>query len=551
MIQRQQVRTSSSAPRLAPLAGHRIAPSSAPTAAPARAVFGSPAMGLPFHFSRIPVTPGPQPLSRPGAPTDLPIPVIQSIATQPGAPRTYLTPPAIQHTRAIDPALLQDEMKRDRENSNAFQQQRKLSAAQTPSITRPLSPQANGTGMPDRLKAGVEALSGVAMDDVQVHYNSSKPARLQAVAYTQGTDIYVGPGQEKHLPHEAWHVAQQKQGRVKPTLQARGVAINDSAALEQEADAQGAKAAQGGAAPRSAIGLAGNQTSARNAPIQRQTEFLVELASYLGVESTAAAVAAALGISPGVLLAGLTALGTLAVGWSVYRLISYFTGVPEEKVQRGARREKKEKGGEEGERAKPMSPPLTATTSLPEVPPPTQGSPPVITPPPTALPPTPELSYFEKHRPKTMEELFIENNQQRNRNIEGLLADARRGRNTAPTVSAFKHNDSSTWQMQAPVFEDGVTSQEVQGVLLSPTDRTYYNDILAGTRTNNASIGGARIDARYHTHVGGNGGGGLAFYYRRVDDTNNVQPVIYAVAETRHGNEYNWKHNKGRSNTAP
>jgi hypothetical protein len=27
------------------------------------------------------------------------------------------------------------------------------------------------------------------------------------------------PGQEQHLPHEAWHVVQQKQGRVKPTGQ--------------------------------------------------------------------------------------------------------------------------------------------------------------------------------------------------------------------------------------------------------------------------------------------------------------------------------------------
>ncbi|HAP61901.1 MAG TPA: hypothetical protein DCR93_21180, partial [Cytophagales bacterium] len=34
-----------------------------------------------------------------------------------------------------------------------------------------------------------------------------------------GTDIHLAPGQQKHLPHEAWHVVQQKQGRVKPTLQ--------------------------------------------------------------------------------------------------------------------------------------------------------------------------------------------------------------------------------------------------------------------------------------------------------------------------------------------
>ena len=70
------------------------------------------------------------------------------------------------------------------------------------------------TGLPDQLKTGIENLSGHSMDDVKVHYNSEKPAQLQAHAYAQGTDIHLGAGQEKHLPHEAWHVVQQKQGRV-------------------------------------------------------------------------------------------------------------------------------------------------------------------------------------------------------------------------------------------------------------------------------------------------------------------------------------------------
>lgn len=52
-----------------------------------------------------------------------------------------------------------------------------------------------------------------------MHYNSSRPAQLQALAYAQGSDIHLGPGQERHLPHEAWHGVQQAQGRVQPTLQ--------------------------------------------------------------------------------------------------------------------------------------------------------------------------------------------------------------------------------------------------------------------------------------------------------------------------------------------
>lgn len=78
---------------------------------------------------------------------------------------------------------------------------------------------ANTKGLPDNLKSGIENLSGYAMDDVKVHYNSDKPAQLQAHAYAQGNHIHLARGQERHLPHEAWHVVQQKQGRVKPTLQ--------------------------------------------------------------------------------------------------------------------------------------------------------------------------------------------------------------------------------------------------------------------------------------------------------------------------------------------
>jgi hypothetical protein len=101
----------------------------------------------------------------------------------------------------------------------------------------------NNTGLPDTLKSGIEKLSGLAMDDVKVHYNSPKPAQLQAHAFAQGTDIHMAPGQEKHLPHEAWHVVQQKQGRVKPTMQMKGkVSVNDDAGLEREADLMGAKA---------------------------------------------------------------------------------------------------------------------------------------------------------------------------------------------------------------------------------------------------------------------------------------------------------------------
>jgi hypothetical protein len=141
------------------------------------------------------------------------------------------------------------------------------------------------TGLPANLKAGIERLSGMAMDDVRVHYNSSAPARVQALAYTQGTNIHLGPNQERHLPHEAWHVVQQKQGRVKPTLQAKGVAINDDQALEREAGELGARALQTNSAPVS--GLTGNgslsNANSTDGPAQRVIQRVLSYVSPANV----------------------------------------------------------------------------------------------------------------------------------------------------------------------------------------------------------------------------------------------------------------------------
>lgn len=114
------------------------------------------------------------------------------------------------------------------------------------------------TGLPGALKSGIEGLSGFSMEDVRVHYNSSKPAQLNAMAYTRGTDIHIAPGQERHLPHEAWHVVQQMQGRVRPTMQMHNVPVNDDLSLEHEADRMGARALAPGAAFGKAFQFRGN-----------------------------------------------------------------------------------------------------------------------------------------------------------------------------------------------------------------------------------------------------------------------------------------------------
>ena len=136
------------------------------------------------------------------------------------------------------------------------------------------------SGLPIGLKAGVERLSGLAMDDVRVHRNSAEPARLGALAFAQGSDIHLGPGQEAHLPHEAWHIVQQKQGRVKPSLQMKGVAINNDDALEREAELLGAQALRAGAG-----GPAASSAPQRAAAAEGGTKQLKRLAAPNGVEA--------------------------------------------------------------------------------------------------------------------------------------------------------------------------------------------------------------------------------------------------------------------------
>ena len=116
---------------------------------------------------------------------------------------------------------------------------------------------ARRNGLPARLRQGIEALSGIAMDDVRVHRHSSEPARFGALAFTRGSDIHLGSGQERHLPHEAWHVVQQKRGQVKATEQLNGAGLNAEEALEAEADRMGAAAATNRSTPPSGLRQAG------------------------------------------------------------------------------------------------------------------------------------------------------------------------------------------------------------------------------------------------------------------------------------------------------
>ncbi|MEM9022243.1 MAG: DUF4157 domain-containing protein, partial [Bacteroidota bacterium] len=189
------------------------------------------------------------------------------------------------------------------------------------------APAPNHTGLPNHLKAGVESLSGLDLSDVRVNYNSTKPAQLQAHAYTQGNHIHVGPGQEQHLAHEAWHVVQQKQGRVAPTMQFKGTNINHDRGLEQEADVMGARAMRfRGTTPTQGTETKAQATcttcgapagSCGHAPVQAVgwDDWAARLGVGLGALGAGAGFMAA---APAVLAGGVTA-GALGATYMAYR----------------------------------------------------------------------------------------------------------------------------------------------------------------------------------------------------------------------------------------
>lgn len=94
----------------------------------------------------------------------------------------------------------------------------------------------NNTGLSDSMKQALERKTGFSADEVRVYRNSSLPAKLGALALSEGSNIHLGPGNERFLNHELGHWVQKKMGKVTATKVEHGVPINDNPLLEQEAD---------------------------------------------------------------------------------------------------------------------------------------------------------------------------------------------------------------------------------------------------------------------------------------------------------------------------
>lgn len=117
---------------------------------------------------------------------------------------------------------------------------------------RAQSPAAGGgRPLPEVVRLKMERALGADFSAVRIHEGPEAEAQ-GALAFAQGTNIYFAPGRyqpetpqgQELLGHELGHVVQQAQGRVQATRQGKGVAINDDAGLEREADEMGARAAR-------------------------------------------------------------------------------------------------------------------------------------------------------------------------------------------------------------------------------------------------------------------------------------------------------------------
>jgi hypothetical protein len=130
-------------------------------------------------------------------------------------------------------------------------------------------------GIPNKILGKMENSFQSDFSNVNFHTNSQSATDVGALAYAQGNDVHFAPGQFKPntqsgqelIGHELAHVVQQRQGRVQPTAQAKGMAVNDDKGLEKEADDMGKKAASSNTSVKQYKSK--KISSTRTSPIQR------------------------------------------------------------------------------------------------------------------------------------------------------------------------------------------------------------------------------------------------------------------------------------------
>lgn len=134
------------------------------------------------------------------------------------------------------------------------------------------------SAMPQDVQSQMESSFGADFSDVKIHTNSQKASKMGAHAFAQGNNVHFAQGKfdpssksgKQLIGHELSHVVQQRSGKVKPNMQMKGgLALNTEDKHENEADKQGALAAEGKPVQtKMASGSNNAQMSSENAPVQ-------------------------------------------------------------------------------------------------------------------------------------------------------------------------------------------------------------------------------------------------------------------------------------------
>lgn len=157
------------------------------------------------------------------------------------------------------------------------------------SATAPMNGGASSTGnLPGPIQAKASSVLGHDFSGVNISEDDSAP-KMKARAYAQGESITFAPGQydpgskagQQLIGHELTHVAQQREGRVQPTVQKKGIWINDDRQLEQEADQKGWQIAN---SPSTEVAnsaqLSGPTTKSNNATVA-QGNIIEDILDYI------------------------------------------------------------------------------------------------------------------------------------------------------------------------------------------------------------------------------------------------------------------------------
>jgi hypothetical protein len=129
--------------------------------------------------------------------------------------------------------------------------------------------------LPAALSAGIASLTGVDLAATKVYRSSPEPSKYNALAFASKGSIHLAAGQDKHLPHEAWHLVQQAQNRVKVDSRIGNVGLNADQRLESEADRMGPAAFKLGhsAAGRGQRSLVGRVPGTDSQPVLQRVVF--------------------------------------------------------------------------------------------------------------------------------------------------------------------------------------------------------------------------------------------------------------------------------------